>query len=89
MGAWTANYGIFTALILCLQGLRMNRTLLCLGLANNKIGNHGAKKVAEAISRFPLSHEEIVERRKLLSEKGAPEGQKSVSIVPFHIMCHV
>ena len=29
------------------QGLRMNRTLLCLGLANNKIGDVGAHKFAD------------------------------------------
>ena len=44
------------------QGLRMNRTLLCLGLANNKIGDVGANKFADVLSRFQLTHEEIVER---------------------------
>jgi len=59
-------------------GLRMNRTLLSLGLSNNKIGDEGAKNLAEVISSFLLTHEEIVERRKLISEKGSPEGnQKS------------
>ncbi|KAK2148011.1 hypothetical protein LSH36_521g01075 [Paralvinella palmiformis] len=57
-------------------GLRLNRTLLSLGIAHNEIGNKGAQKLAEVISRFPLTHEEIVERRKLLST--APD-RKSVS----------
>lgn len=55
------------------DGLRMNRTLLSLGLANNKVGDEGAKKLAEVLSSFVLTHEEIVERRKLISEKGSPE----------------
>ena len=125
----------------------MNRTLLCLGLANNKIGDVGANKfadvritmaingfangsrlyfvlaflfpkhsrssirlsisysdwwifayssnvtfqfatlhtlhlfvcVSQVLSRFQLTHEEIVERRKLMSEKGSPDGHKPVS----------
>ncbi|XP_067653709.1 leucine-rich repeat-containing protein 71-like isoform X2 [Haliotis asinina] len=58
-------------------GLRMNRTLLSLSLANNHIGDKGVKKIAEALSRFPLTHEEVVERRRLISEKGSPERNKS------------
>lgn len=49
------------------NGLRTNRTLLVLGLGGNLIGDAGAAKLAEVISRFQLTHEEIVERRKLLS----------------------
>ncbi|CAH1789534.1 unnamed protein product [Owenia fusiformis] len=59
------------------NGLRMNRTLLTLGLGNNLIGDRGVKKISEMLSRFPLTHTEVVERRKLLSEKGSPERQKS------------
>ncbi|XP_033098085.1 leucine-rich repeat-containing protein 71-like isoform X23 [Anneissia japonica] len=55
------------------QGLRMNRALLSLSLANNNVSNEGAKRLAEVLSRFPLTHEEVVERRKLLSEKGSPD----------------
>ncbi|XP_071098241.1 leucine-rich repeat-containing protein 71-like isoform X7 [Haliotis cracherodii] len=58
-------------------GLRMNRSLLSLSLANNHIGDKGVKKIAEALSRFPLTHEEVVERRRLISEKGSPERNKS------------
>ncbi|XP_062343363.1 leucine-rich repeat-containing protein 71 isoform X1 [Osmerus eperlanus] len=48
------------------QGLRLNRSLLCLSLANNQIGDSGAARLAEVLGPFALSHEEIVERRKLL-----------------------
>ena len=34
----------------------------------------------KVLSRIPLTHEEIVERRKLLSEKGSPERTRSVSV---------
>ncbi|XP_059156224.1 leucine-rich repeat-containing protein 71-like isoform X3 [Physella acuta] len=54
-------------------GLRMNRTLMALTLLGNNIGNKGAMKISEALSRFPLSHEETVERRKLLSDHSSPE----------------
>ncbi|KAL3862655.1 hypothetical protein ACJMK2_008609 [Sinanodonta woodiana] len=59
------------------QGLRMNRTLLSLSLANNQIGDKGASKLAEVLQKFPLTHEEVVERRKLLSDKGSPDRNKS------------
>lgn len=49
------------------NGLRMNRTLLVLNLSGNLIENDGATKLAEVVSRFSLTHEEIVARRKLLS----------------------
>ncbi|XP_038058512.1 leucine-rich repeat-containing protein 71-like isoform X33 [Patiria miniata] len=55
------------------KGLRMNRVLLCLSLASNKITDKGAVKFGELLSRFPLTHEEVVERRKLLSDKGSPD----------------
>lgn len=59
-------------------GLRMNRTLLALTLTSNHIGDSGVAKIAEALSRFPLSHEEVVERRKLISDRGSPDRNKSV-----------
>ncbi|XP_069102755.1 leucine-rich repeat-containing protein 71-like isoform X2 [Argopecten irradians] len=59
------------------MGLRMNRTLMSLSLASNKIGDKGAIKLGEVLSRFPLSHEEVVERRKQFSEKGSPDRNKS------------
>ncbi|XP_078666652.1 leucine-rich repeat-containing protein 71-like isoform X2 [Branchiostoma floridae x Branchiostoma belcheri] len=55
------------------NGLRMNRTLLILSVANNAIGDEGAKQLGEVLSRFALTHEEVVERRKLISEKGTPD----------------
>ncbi len=60
-------------------GLRMNRTLLTLGLAHNQITDEGAKKLAEVVSKFAMTHEEIVERRKLLSTAA---DRKSVSPPP-------
>lgn len=56
----------------------MNRTLLSLTLAQNHISDIGAKELAQTIKCFPLSHEEVVERRKLKSEKGGgSDGGKS------------
>ncbi|XP_034320774.2 leucine-rich repeat-containing protein 71 isoform X28 [Magallana gigas] len=59
------------------NGLRMNRTLMSLSLASNQIGNKGAVKLGEVLSRFPLSHEEVVERRKQKSSMGSPDRNKS------------
>ncbi|XP_071825143.1 leucine-rich repeat-containing protein 71-like isoform X2 [Apostichopus japonicus] len=55
------------------HGLRMNRVLLSLSLANNRVGDQGAMKFGELLSRFGLTHTEVVERRKLISEKGSPD----------------
>lgn len=55
------------------QGLRMNRTLLSISLASNVIGDKGAVKLGEVLSRFPLTHEEVVERRRQQSSLGSPE----------------
>ena len=63
----------------CVQGLRMNRNLLSLCLAQNYITDVGAKRFGEVLSRFPLDHTEIVERRKLLSGKDGGD-RKSVSV---------
>ncbi|XP_023265685.1 leucine-rich repeat-containing protein 71 isoform X1 [Seriola lalandi dorsalis] len=51
------------------QGLRLNRALLFLSLSNNQIGDTGAAHLAAILSDFALTHEEVVERRKLLLEK--------------------
>ncbi|KAK7898866.1 hypothetical protein WMY93_019719 [Mugilogobius chulae] len=51
------------------QGLRLNRTLIYLSLANNQIGDSGAAHLSKILGEFPLTHEEIVERRKLIFEK--------------------
>ena len=57
----------------------MNRNLLSLSLAGNQVSDTGAKRLAEVLSRFPLSHEEVVERRKMLSGKETND-RKSVSV---------
>ncbi|KAM8839922.1 leucine-rich repeat-containing protein 71 [Spinachia spinachia] len=54
------------------QGLRFNRALLMLSLCNNQIGDHGARHMAAILSEFALTHEEIVERRKMLLERKQP-----------------
>ncbi|XP_055085789.1 leucine-rich repeat-containing protein 71 [Periophthalmus magnuspinnatus] len=51
------------------QGLRLNRALIYLSLANNQIGDSGAARISKILGEFPLTHEEVVERRKLLIEK--------------------
>ncbi|KAJ8000359.1 hypothetical protein DPEC_G00204000 [Dallia pectoralis] len=51
------------------QGLRLNRTLLCLSLANNQIGDVGASHLAEVLGPFPLTHAEVVERRRQLFKR--------------------
>ncbi|XP_020608513.1 leucine-rich repeat-containing protein 71-like [Orbicella faveolata] len=56
----------------------MNRTLLSLNLGSNLIGDNGASKLAEVLSSFALSHEEVVARRLLISKK-TPEDTGSPS----------
>ncbi|XP_071329790.1 leucine-rich repeat-containing protein 71 isoform X2 [Trachinotus anak] len=51
------------------QGLRLNRALLFLSLSNNQIGDSGAAHLAAILGDFALTHEEVVERRKLLLER--------------------
>ncbi|XP_075962278.1 leucine-rich repeat-containing protein 71 isoform X2 [Anarhichas minor] len=51
------------------QGLRFNRALLMLSLCNNQIGDSGAAHLAVILSEFALTHEEVVERRKMLLER--------------------
>ncbi|XP_059206186.1 leucine-rich repeat-containing protein 71 isoform X2 [Centropristis striata] len=51
------------------QGLRLNRSLLILSLSNNQIGDSGAAHLAAILGEFALTHEEVVERRKLLLER--------------------
>ncbi|POI19575.1 hypothetical protein CIB84_016679, partial [Bambusicola thoracicus] len=82
------------------QGLRWNRSLLSLSLAHNRIGDVGARKLAEVLQPFKLRHEEVVERRRLLMEaQGQPRavsigcrvrglcllGALSPSILVFHV----
>ncbi|KAK2525036.1 hypothetical protein Q9233_009083 [Columba guinea] len=48
------------------EGLRLNRSLLSLSLANNNIGDAGATRLAKVLGPFALTHAEVVERRRLL-----------------------
>jgi len=54
-------------------GLRMNRTLLSLNLGSNLIKDAGCFKLAESLTRFALTHKEVVQRRYLLSKKSTDE----------------
>ncbi|OWK04839.1 LRRC71, partial [Cervus elaphus hippelaphus] len=60
-------------------GLRLNRSLLWLSLAHNRIQDKGALKLAEVLRPFELTHIEVVERRRLLLEKGSQERSQSPS----------
>ncbi|XP_035038948.2 leucine-rich repeat-containing protein 71 isoform X2 [Hippoglossus stenolepis] len=51
------------------QGLRLNRALLFLSLCNNQIGDSGAAHLAAVLGDFALTHDEVVERRKMLLER--------------------
>ncbi|GAA6089401.1 leucine-rich repeat-containing protein 71 isoform X1 [Tachysurus ichikawai] len=51
------------------QASRLNRNLLYLSLANNHISDVGAAHLAQVFGPFALTHEEIVERRRLLKRK--------------------
>ncbi|XP_052226634.1 leucine-rich repeat-containing protein 71-like isoform X30 [Dreissena polymorpha] len=59
------------------QGLRLNRTLLSLSLASNHVGDQGVIKLSEVLSKFPLTHEEVVERRRQQSDRASPDRNKS------------
>ncbi|XP_004436302.1 PREDICTED: leucine-rich repeat-containing protein 71 isoform X2 [Ceratotherium simum simum] len=61
------------------DGLRLNRSLLWLSLAHNRIQDNGALKLAEVLRPFELTHTEVVERRRLLLEKGTQEQSRSPS----------
>uniref|UniRef100_A0A8C2NK08 Leucine rich repeat containing 71 n=1 Tax=Capra hircus TaxID=9925 RepID=A0A8C2NK08_CAPHI len=61
------------------DGLRLNRSLLWLSLAHNRIQDKGALKLAEVLRPFELTHTEVVERRRLLLEKGSQERSRSPS----------
>ncbi|XP_065644891.1 leucine-rich repeat-containing protein 71 isoform X5 [Hydra vulgaris] len=49
------------------KALRMNRSLLSLNLASNNISDDGALSLSQSLSTFPLTHEQVVARRMLLS----------------------
>ena len=59
------------------DGLKLNRSLLTLNLASNQIGDEGVAKLSIALSQFPLSHKQVVERRQLLSKKAGNMAQRS------------
>uniref|UniRef100_A0A3B4ZCX8 Si:ch211-81a5.5 n=1 Tax=Stegastes partitus TaxID=144197 RepID=A0A3B4ZCX8_9TELE len=61
------------------KGLRLNRALLFLSLSSNQIGDSGAAHLAAILGKFALTHEEVVERRKLLL-KGESRGRKKVAL---------
>ncbi|XP_072802441.1 leucine-rich repeat-containing protein 71 isoform X3 [Vicugna pacos] len=61
------------------QGLRLNRSLCWLSLAHNRIQDKGARKLAEVLRPFELTHAEVVQRRRLLLEKGSQERSRSPS----------
>ncbi|XP_061615568.1 leucine-rich repeat-containing protein 71 isoform X3 [Phyllopteryx taeniolatus] len=65
------------------KGLRFNRTLLFLSLSNNHIGDSGAIQLATVFGEVVLTHEEIVQRRKLLLNKTHP----SSSVVDVDQSC--
>ncbi|XP_035306246.1 leucine-rich repeat-containing protein 71 isoform X10 [Cricetulus griseus] len=54
-----------------------NRTLVSLNLAFNHIGDEGAGYIADVLRPFELTHKEVVERRRLLLEKGSQERSRS------------
>lgn len=70
---------------LCLaRALRTNRTLLSLNLAQNNITDKGAKAFSDVVSKFPLSFEELVHRRYVMSgrsfdKSSSPSGRKNLA----------
>ncbi|XP_008279705.1 leucine-rich repeat-containing protein 71 [Stegastes partitus] len=58
------------------KGLRLNRALLFLSLSSNQIGDSGAAHLAAILGKFALTHEEVVERRKLLLQRAQAEASK-------------
>ena len=57
----------------------MNRTLLTLNLSGNKLTDVGTKALSEILTSLTLSHEEIVARRKLISENKSALATDDVS----------
>uniref|UniRef100_A0A665WXS0 Si:ch211-81a5.5 n=1 Tax=Echeneis naucrates TaxID=173247 RepID=A0A665WXS0_ECHNA len=65
------------------QGLRLNCALRFLSLSNNRIGDSGAAHLSTILGEFALTHEEVVERRKLRLER-----MQSVSVAVCNIHNH-
>jgi len=64
------------------RSLRTNRSLLSLNLSQNYLTDVGAKSFADVISKFPLTFEEIVHRRYVMSGRSydkstSPSGRKN------------
>ena len=57
----------------------MNRTLLTLNLGGNKITDVGTKFLSEILTNLTLTHDEIVARRKLISENKSSLANEDVS----------
>ncbi|CAF0918020.1 unnamed protein product [Rotaria sp. Silwood1] len=60
------------------RSLKFNRTLLVLNLSSNDISDPGAQKFAEVLSKFPLTEDELVYRRKLLLHSSISESVPSL-----------
>ncbi|KAG5444427.1 Leucine-rich repeat-containing protein 71 [Clonorchis sinensis] len=58
-----------TGAVYIAQALRTNRTLNMLSLSDNDIHDTGANALAEVVSQYFLTHEEVVQRRMLQSAR--------------------
>jgi len=65
------------------KALRINRSLVSLSLSSNYIGDPGCIAVASSLKVFALSHEEIVERRKLISSTSTTTMRSGISARSF------
>ncbi|XP_070203579.1 leucine-rich repeat-containing protein 71-like [Littorina saxatilis] len=65
------------------DALLHNRTLLTLNLSANGIKDEGAASLSDALSNFQLSHQQLVERRQLLSKKWEKEKENIVPRTPL------
>ncbi len=71
-----------TGAICLARSLRTNRSLLSLNLSQNFLTDVGAKSFADVISKFPLTFEELVHRRYVMSgrsydKSNSPSGRKN------------
>ncbi|CAF0991291.1 unnamed protein product [Rotaria sordida] len=67
------------------RSLKFNRTLLVLNLSSNDISDLGAQKFAEVLSKFPLTEDELIYRRKLLLHSSISESAPSLPSGRRHI----
>ncbi|KAL8582646.1 hypothetical protein ACOMHN_028711 [Nucella lapillus] len=51
------------------QSLRCNSSLLTLNLASNKVGDEGVVQLSTTFSKFPLTHDQLVQRRQIMSQR--------------------